>query len=98
MKPHAFHPDAEVEYLQAAQHYAAIDSSLAGRFYDEIERLIIQVRRQPDRFFQFSAPARRALSRQFPYSVIYLDEPDRIWIVAVMHAKLRPGYWRERLA
>lgn len=98
MKPHAFHPEAEVEYVQAAEYYAAIDSSLGVRFYDEIEKLIHQVRRQPDRFFRFNAPARRALSRQFPYSVVYLDEPDRVWIVAVMHAKRRPGYWRGRLA
>lgn len=98
MKHYAFHPDAEVEYVQAAEYYAAIDSSLGVRFYDEIERLIHQVRRQPDRFLRFSVPARRALSRQFPYSVVYLTEPDRIWIVAVMHAKRRPGYWRERLA
>ena len=24
-------------------------------------------------------------------------EPDRVWIVAVLPAKRRPGYWRERL-
>ncbi|MGH7979137.1 MAG: hypothetical protein ACREE6_07155 [Limisphaerales bacterium] len=55
------------------------------------------MRRQPDRFFRFSPPARRALAHKFPYSVVYLEEPDRVWIVAVMHAKQRPGYWRERL-
>jgi hypothetical protein len=37
------------------------------------------------------------LARGFPYVVVYLDEPERVWIVAVMHAKRRPGYWRERL-
>jgi hypothetical protein len=52
---------------------------------------------QPDRFRRFSPPARRALARKFPYSVVYLDQPDRVWIVALMHAKRRPGYWRERV-
>jgi hypothetical protein len=33
VKPYAFHPDAEVEYVQAAEYYAAIDSSLAVRFF-----------------------------------------------------------------
>jgi toxin ParE1/3/4 len=97
VKPYAFHPEASGEYIQAAQYYAAIAPELGGRFYDEIERLIAQVRRQPDRFFRFNPPARRALAHKFPYSVVYLDEPDRVWIVAVMHAKRRPGYWRERL-
>ena len=97
MKPHVFHPEAEEEYTQAIQYYAAVTPELGGRFCDEIERLIEEVRRQPDRFFRFSPPARRALARKFPYSVIYLDEPDRVWIVAVMHAKRRPGYWQKRL-
>ena len=97
MKPYAFHPEASQDYTQAAERYAAIAPELGGRFYDEIERLIGQVRRQPERFLRVSPLARRALARKFPYSVVYLDEPDRIWIVAVMHAKRRPRYWRKRL-
>lgn len=97
MKPHIFHPEAGEEYTRAVEYYAAVTPELGDHFYDEIERLIQEVRRQPDRFFRFSPPARRALARKFPYSVVYLDQPDRVWIVAVMHAKRRPGYWRKRL-
>ena len=97
MKPHVFHPEAGEEYTQAVEYYAAIVPALGGRFRDEIERVIREVCLQPDRFFHISPPAQRALARKFPYSVIYLDQPDRVWIVAVMHAKRRPGYWRERL-
>jgi plasmid stabilization system protein ParE len=97
LKPHFFHPDAGEEYTQAVLYYAGVSPELGGRLYDEIERLIQEVRRQPERFARFSPPTRRALARSFPYSIIYLDEPDRIWIVAVMHAKRRPGYWRDRL-
>jgi plasmid stabilization system protein ParE len=97
VKPHVFHPEAGEEYTRAVQYYAAERPELGGRFFDEIERVIREICRQPDRFFHFNPPARRALARKFPYSVIYLDEPDRVWIVAVMHAKRRPGYWRERL-
>jgi toxin ParE1/3/4 len=97
VKRHDFHPEAEEEYVQAVDYYANIEPNLGNRLYDEIERLIREVRRQPKRFFEFSPPARRALSQDFPYFVIYLEQPDRIWIVAVMHAKRRPGYWRQRL-
>jgi toxin ParE1/3/4 len=97
VKPYAFHPQASEEYAQAAEYYTAIAAELGSRFFDEIERLIGEVRRQPDRFLRFSPPARRALARTFPYSLVYLEEADRVWIVAVMHAKRRPGYWRERL-
>jgi hypothetical protein len=43
-------------------------------------------------------PARRHTGPIFPYAVIYLDQANEVWIVAVMHFKQRPGYWRERLA
>ena len=96
MKRHFFHPDAGEEYTRAVEYYKTINPQLASEFYDEIERLIREIRVQPGRFFRFSPPARRALARRFPYSVIFLDQPERVWIVAVMHAKRRPGYWRER--
>jgi toxin ParE1/3/4 len=97
VKPRVFHPAAEVEYTQAVQYYAAKKPELGVQLYDEIERLIQEIRRQPDHFVRFSPPAQRALARKFPYSVVYLDEPDRVWILAVMHAKRQPGYWQERL-
>ena len=65
MKPHSFHPEAAEEYAEAARYYAAIDPELGGRFYDEIERLILEVRKHPDRFWQFDRPVRRHLSTVF---------------------------------
>ena len=97
MKPHVFHPAAGREYTEAAEYYARIRGELGGRFYDEVEGLILDIRRQPDRFRVFDAPARRHFSDVFTYAVIYLDEPERVWIVAVMHMKRQPGYWRNRL-
>jgi plasmid stabilization system protein ParE len=95
--PHAFHPEAAQEYADAARHYARIGPELGGRFYDEMERLIGDIRRNPDRFRIIDPPARRHFSDVFPYALIYLEQPDRVWIVAVMHFSRRPGYWRQRL-
>ena len=97
MKPHYFHPEAAEEYAAAADHYFEIQPGLGGRFYDEIERLIETVCRQPDLFRVYDPPARRHFSTVFPYAVIYLDQPDRVWIVAVMNCKKRPSYWKQRL-
>jgi toxin ParE1/3/4 len=94
---HAIHPAADAEFAEAVRYYTDADPQLGVRFYREIERLIQAVCDQPDRFLLFSPPARRMLSREFPYSVVYLEQPDRVWIVAVMHAKRKPGYWRKRL-
>ncbi len=32
--------------------------------------------------------------RRFPYGLIYRIQSDRVVIVAVMHLKRRPFYWR----
>jgi len=40
---------------------------------------------------------RRHLTDRFPYGVVYLVEPDYVWIVAVMHLHREPGYWHKRL-
>ena len=97
MKPHVFHPKAEEEYTEAARYYSGVQAELGGRFYDEMERLIREVRSQPMRFWMFDPPVRRHLSTVFPYAVVYLEQPDRIWVVALMHCKRKPGYWRQRL-
>jgi plasmid stabilization system protein ParE len=97
VKPHRFHPAADAEYAAAATYYANIDSELGVRFYDEMERLIRDVRKQPERFWKFDPPVRRHRSTVFPYSVVFLDKSDHIWIVAMMHGKQHPDYWRKRL-
>jgi hypothetical protein len=97
LKPHYFHPEAADEYVAAVDYYFKLQPGLGGRFYDEIERLIETVCRQPDLFRVFDPPARRHFSTVFPYAVIYLDQPERVWIVAVMSCRKRPGYWKQRL-
>jgi plasmid stabilization system protein ParE len=98
VKAHAFHPEADEEYTEAARYYTRINAELGGRFYDEIERLIGEIRRQPGRFRLFDPPIRRHFSNVFPYAVLYVDQPDRVLIVTVMHMKRRPGYWKHRTA
>ena len=97
MKRAVFHPEAGQEYLEAIEYHAAISVELGGRFDSEIQRLVGEVCRDSQRFLRFHPPAQRALSAEFPYSVVFLDQSERVWIVAVMHAKRRPGYWLKRL-
>ena len=97
MKARAFHPEADEEYAQAAEYYARISPELGKRFCDQMERLILDIRRQPQRFRLFDPPIRRHFSSVFPYAVLYVDQPDRVLILTIMHMKRRPGYWRERL-
>lgn len=91
------HPEADAEFAEAVRYYSQVSPELGVRFYREMERLLREVCADPERYRKFDPPARRHFSRDFPYAVIYFERPDHLWIIAVMHMKRRPGYWRERL-
>lgn len=91
------HPAADAEYAEAVKYYSQMDPVLGVRFYREMERLILEVCDNPNRYWQFDPPARRHFSFEFPYAVIYFQKAEYVWIIAVMHMKRQPGYWRERL-
>ena len=98
MKPLRFHRAAREEVRAAAEHYAEIHPHLGRRFYDAIEQLVREVRKHPTTYRMFDSPARRHFSARFPYAIVYIDLPERVWVVAVMHFKQRPRYWTERLS
>jgi toxin ParE1/3/4 len=86
-----------MELADAAQYYAGIVPELGQRFYAVIDQLIADACRTPGRFRFISQPARRHFTREFPYGIIYVERPDDIWILAVMHLHREPGYWKQRL-
>jgi len=97
VKPHVFHPEARAELIAAGRYYMQKSASVAERFYEEIEQVLVEVIERPHMRRMFDPPARRHFGASFPYALIYIDRPDSVWIVAVMHFKQRPGYWRDRL-
>jgi len=51
----------------------------------------------PNTWPVFEAGTRRYLLKNFPYYLIYREINNEIEVVAVMHERRRPGYWRHRL-
>ena len=41
--------------------------------------------------------ARRIFVKRFPYSIVFIEHGEDLWVVAFAHHHRRPGYWRERL-
>ncbi len=96
-----WHPLARRELLDAAGYYDAESPGLGTVFLDAAEALVDRLRRQPRSGSPLGGHLRRALVPRFPYSLIYrLDESgarDRLFILAVAHAKRRPRYWAGRI-
>jgi len=94
---HRFHPEADAEFEEAVQFYKTRGHDLAGRFAGEIKAAIRKIVGSPERWRKIEEDLRRCSLRVFPYAILYTIEKDHLLIIAIAHAKRRPGYWRRRL-
>ena len=92
-----FHPEALLEFREAATFYQKQQRGLGGRFADSVELAIGHIRETPLSGREIEDGVRRQLTKVFPYAVLYSIEAEFILIVAVMHSHREPGYWRDRL-
>lgn len=93
------HAAALDELEEAAAWYEARRPGLGLAFVAEIEQVIAAVADHPLAFPQWKPedPARRALTRRFPYAVFFDLEHHRVVVMAIAHTSRRPGYWAERV-
>jgi toxin ParE1/3/4 len=96
VKPASFHPDARQEAEEAADRYEGIRPGLGFDFRDDLEAALTRIRDNPLLYAAESGSIRIAPLHRFPYSLIYEDMTDRVWIAAVAHHSRRPGYWKRR--
>lgn len=91
-----FHPEALAEFRAAAEYYEQQQTALGERFVNAVEMAVAHVADAPTSCRVIEGDIRRYLTRVFPYAVLYSIELDHILVVAVMHCRRKPGYWRER--
>jgi hypothetical protein len=69
----------------------------ADGFYEELFPAVNRVRQQPGLFCAISTWDAAVVLHRYPFSVVYRNLPSEVQIIAVAHAKRRPGYWRVRI-
>ncbi len=92
-----FHAEADTEVTEAARFYELQAESLGFSFLEELGLALKRIEGHPKSAPLVGKEVRRALLRRFPFSLLYVIEPDRIRILAVAHQKRRPNYWLSRL-
>ena len=80
----------------ARNRYTNINPELGDDFAGELQIAINGIMAHPMAWSPVGRHARRRLLSRFPYAVIYRVEADLVRIVAVMHQRQRPSYWRGR--
>jgi plasmid stabilization system protein ParE len=91
-----FHPAAAEEAETARQWYAERSLVAARAFLRELMHAVEQVTEAPERWPSYEYDTRRYFFPRFPFSLIYRVADDKIQIIAVAHAKRKPGYWKQR--
>jgi toxin ParE1/3/4 len=97
VKPSKLHPHARAELIEAVAYYEQQSPGLGEGLYDEIRRMTAAIEQAPHQYPSGRHGSRRILGRRFPYSLVYIERPDCVYIVAVAHAKRRPDYWQARV-
>jgi plasmid stabilization system protein ParE len=93
-----WHPAAARE-AQSARRWYLVDQDapdVARRFHVALQRAVQQIAQSPERWPVLVDDLRKRPLRGFPYRVVYQVRSDHVLIVAVMHERQRPKYWRGR--
>jgi hypothetical protein len=97
MKTIVLHPAAGAEMRAAAGYYQACQPGLGGRFLDEVSLAGGRITDNPEAWLVISGSIRRCLLNHFPFALIFSIGSERIYVLAVMHLKREPNYWRSRV-
>jgi len=94
---YAFHPEAKAEFLAAIDYYEDREPGLGSDFAIEVHATIQNILSFPNAWPIFEDGIRRSQIRRFPCGVIYSQDEDIIFILAVMHLHRDPEYLGDRL-
>jgi plasmid stabilization system protein ParE len=95
-----FRPEAAVELREARAWYAAREKDLGQQFVAAVDAAVKRIAMRPHAFPALPRPTtvRRAQLRRFPFVVLFrILGHEMIEVLAVAHARRRPGYWRSRV-
>ncbi len=89
-------PEAEAELAEAFDWYEQQVAGLGGRFLLSIDAAINSIRRDPLQYPILHKNVRRALTRRFPYQVLFIVSDSQVIVIAVFHGMRNPSVWQGR--
>lgn len=98
-----FHPEAQAELFAVVDYYDEREFGVGARFEVAVREAIDAAVDSPESWAVWPGWERQPTVRSkgvngFPYRVVYFVDGEKLSIVAVAHAKRRPGYWRDRVS
>lgn len=96
MKPVRFHDEAKAEIAHETLYYNSVSKALAEQFVKAVENAVALASEFPGMGTTYKFGTRRFYPRKFPFSVVYLERADEIYVLALAPFARKPGYWRTR--
>ncbi len=93
-----FHPEAELELIEAASYYDLQVPGLGEDFEVEVRRATDLLRQHPELGPHLDDELRGFVLIRFPYTLIYSVSSTVLHVLVVAHQNRRPGYWRSRMS
>jgi plasmid stabilization system protein ParE len=90
------HSGARQDFDEAFHWYAKRSFGAAIGFVAAVDDSISRVLKDPERFAVLAPRCRVCQLRGFPFRLVYRVGSSSIVVIAIAHAKRRPGYWRDR--
>ena len=93
------HPQVYSELEDARSWYEEHAENLGNEFLEEVDRAVHTIKDSPTTWswYDKTQKIRRFFVHRFPYAVIYRLTSSAIQIIAVMHLRRHPDYWKKRL-
>jgi plasmid stabilization system protein ParE len=91
-----FHPAARQELRAAVLFYEGEATGLGRDLLQEVRAALSRLAEWPASGTPDGSDIRRVVLARFPFTVVYQVLGDALVIVAVMHQRQRPGYWKDR--
>ena len=85
-----YHPEAREEFYHAIDYYEDCEEGLGYDFSIEVFSAIQNIIDYPKSWPILEGDIRRHMTNRFPYGILYSIEPEKIFILAVMHLHQEP--------
>lgn len=96
MLPVDFLPGARRDFDESFAWYTANSAQAAVRFVDAVEAALYAISSNPMQFGTIDDIHRDCPVKKFPFRLVYRLIQNRVLVVAIAHAKRRPGFWKDR--
>jgi len=92
-----FRPESAEEFNLAVLYYNNERPGLGFELAAEVRNTLNRIIKFPDSWPFISPNIRKSIVNRFPFAVLYHRGDNQILIIAIMHMRRKPGYWKQRV-